>query len=197
MSSVTRRLLALAVLWLPPSTAGAEWQVKPFVGIAFGGATTLSDLDQAVDSAHAVLGISGLRIGEIVGVEGDLSRTPLFEGSLGNVLSGTVVSLTGNIVVALPRRLTQYTLRPYFVGGGGLLRARSEGSFNVVFVEATLPAIDLGAGATGFLTRHVGVTWEARHFRSIGEHAGTSGISFGPEQLSYWRATAGIAIRFD
>ena len=32
-----------------------------------------------------------------------------------------VTTLTGNVVVALPRRMAGYGLRPYFSGGAGLM----------------------------------------------------------------------------
>jgi hypothetical protein len=55
--------------------------------------------------------------------------------------------------------------------------------------------MDIGGGATGFLSDRLGVSWELRHFRTIGR-GGLSGTSVGPEQLAFWRATMAIAIRY-
>ena len=41
------------------------------------------------------------------------------------VSKSSVLTFTGNVIVGLPRRATEYTLRPYFVGGFGLMRARA------------------------------------------------------------------------
>src|SRR5204863_246872 len=113
------------------------------------------------------------------------------------VLSSSVVTLTGNLVVAMPKRIFQYTLRPYFVVGAGILRAHSEQNLGTLLVASTLPAIDIGGGATGFLSDRFGVSWELRHFRSIGTGK-LSGVNVGlsGEQLAFWRATMAIAIRY-
>ncbi len=55
-----------------------------------------------------------------------------------------------------------------------------------------LPAIDLGGGVTGFLSDRIGVSWDVRHFRSVGGK--TRGLSFGREQLSFWRANMALVI---
>lgn len=195
---MTAKLLAVLLVLLTPSVAGAEWQLKPFLGVVFGGSTTpLSDLDAAVGDVHAVYGFSAVLIGEVLGIEGDIGRAPaLFMGDKGLVVESNAVTLTGNVIVAMPRRLTQYTLRPYFVGGAGMMHAYSEGSFSLVLAQATLPGIDVGGGATGFLTPRVGVNWDVRRFWSVGGGSETAGISRGPQELSFWRATMALAIRF-
>jgi hypothetical protein len=60
--------------------------------------------------------------------------------------------------------------------------------------SSTLKAMDLGAGVTGFLTKHIGVTWDVRYFRSI-DRTIEAGQSVGPEHLSFWRANMAFAIR--
>ena len=52
----------------------------------------------------------------------------------------------------------------------------------------------IGGGATGFLTDRIGLNWDVRYFRSVGGKEGT-GLSFGKEQISFWRASMGVAIR--
>jgi hypothetical protein len=106
-----------------------------------------------------------------------------------------VTTWTGNVVIAAPQRLTQYTLRPYLVGGGGLMHAQSELFLNPLPVASTLPAMDIGGGVTGFLTRRFGVNWDVRYFRSLGGGNSDKGLSIGPERLSFWRASMALAIR--
>ena len=50
-----------------------------------------------------------------------------------------MLTLTGNLVIAVPQHVTQYTLRPYFVAGGGLMRARSELFLDPLPVASALP----------------------------------------------------------
>ena len=172
--------------------------MKPFFGAAFAGQTTFVDFDLASGKSHATVGASGLWLGEVLGVEADVGHSPgFFQTSGGHlVLTSSVTTLTGNIVVALPRRMAPYSLRPYAVGGGGLMHARSDDAVGVLNVARTLKAVDVGAGATGFLTDRIGVDWQLRYFRSVGGIDEQIGISTGAEQLSFWRATMALAIRY-
>ncbi len=189
-------VLGLALLSAP--ARAADTQIKPYIGVTFAGATTFVDPEKAVDKASLAIGVSAVALGDVLGVEGDVGYGPGFfqTGSRHLVLSSSVTTVTGNVIVALPRRLTEYTLRPYFVGGLGLMRARIDNDFGVLPVSANMAAFDVGGGVTGFLTNRVGVSWEVRHFRSFGEDTQVTGVSIGPEQLSFWRASMAVAIRY-
>jgi hypothetical protein len=65
---------------------------------------------------------------------------------------------------------------------------------DILDVRTSLGVLDFGGGATGFLTDRIGLNWDVRYFRSVGGEEGT-GLSFGKEQISFWRATMGVAIR--
>jgi hypothetical protein len=189
--------LLVVVLLLQPTAGWAEWQLKPFVGVTFGGTSSFLDLDGVADERKKfVLGGSATWLGNFIGVEGDVARVPGFfqTTSQESVLSSSVTMLTGNVVLTLPRRMTQYRLRPYFVGGGGVVRANIVNEVDTLSIRTSLRVLDFGGGATGFLTDRVGVNWDVRYFRSVGGKEGT-GLSFGKEQLSFWRATMGVAIR--
>ena len=180
-----------------PLPASAEWQLKPFLGITFGGDTSFLDLEGAAGHTKGAVGVSGVLLGDLVGVEGDFGATPgFFQTDDRLVVRSSVRTLTGNAVITLPRRLTEYTLRPYFVAGGGLMRVNIEDFFSALPVSSTLPAMDVGAGVTGFLMGRIGVNWDVRYFRSVGGTDEGRGISFGSEQLSFWRANMGLAIRY-
>ena len=189
--------MVAVVLLSAPSAARAEWQITPFVGPSFGGSTTFVDSDSAADKAHATFGASGRFVGELFGFDGDVGYTPGFfqAGSSGLVVHSSVMTLTGNAVVALPKRLSQYSLRPYLVGGAGLMRVRISHTLDVLPVSSNLLTLDVGAGATGFLTRRVGLNWEVRRFASNSRTPSTVGASIGPEDLSFWRASMALAIR--
>ena len=189
--------LAAAALWLLPAQARAEWQLRPFLGPAFAGQTTFVDFDQAAGNVHATYGVGMNWLGDMFGVDGDLGYSGGFfdSGSSDLVLHSGVMTLTGNAVVALPRHMTQYSLRPYVVGGVGLMRVRIDHAFDVLPVTSEMLATDFGGGATGFLTRRIGLNWEVRRFASRSKAAPTAGVSIGPEDLSFWRASMALAIR--
>lgn len=189
-------LLVCALLVLQPATGWAEWQLKPFAGATFGGANTILDFDQVAGERKFVLGGSATWLGNFIGVEGDIATVPGFFQTVSqqSVLGSSVTMLTGNVVLTLPRKMTQYGLRPYFVGGGGLVRASIDHELALFDVQTSLRVIDVGGGVTGFLTDRVGLNWDVRYFRSVGGKEGT-GLSFGKEQISFWRTTMGVAIR--
>ena len=191
-------LVAAACLAGNPGAAAAERQIKPFVGIAFGGNTTFVDVEDAVGMPHPMLGVNAVLLGRVFGLDADFGYGPGFfeSGSRHLVVSSRVMTLTGNSIVAVPRHLAEVGLRPYFVGGGGLMRVESNHALDVLRVADTLPTVSLGGGVTGFLTDQLGVSWEVRHFRTISSAAESTGVSFGPERLSFWRGTMAIAIRY-
>ena len=196
-----RGLLALAILLVSATRASAaEWQLKPFLGATYGGNTTYLFVPQSGAKAHFVFGVSGMLLSEIFGVEGDFGHTGGFFQDESNpfnplVTDSGVTTTTGNIVVAMPRRLAQYSLRPYVVGGAGVMHIAIDYRENPgTSISSTLKAMDLGAGVTGFLTKRMGVSWDVRYFRSI-DRTIESGQSVGPEHLSFWRASMAFAIR--
>src|SRR5262245_54898127 len=198
--SLTLPFVVAALLMLGvPATARGEWQLKPFLGIAFGTSTTFVDADRATRKPKLVFGGSGTLQGEVLGLEGEFARAPGFfqSGRGGNVLGSSVSTLTGSVTLALPRRLTEYTLRPYFVGGAGVMLVRIDQSASSLDVSANMPTIDVGGGVTGFLTKRIGLNWDVRHFRTIHGRAEGVGVSIGGgEQLSYWRPNMALAIRY-
>jgi hypothetical protein len=191
-------VLALGLAWLPSPATAADTQIRPFVGVAFAGSTTFLDLEDATGNRHVTVGVSVVTLGEIFGADVDLADSPGFFESGGKhlVLSSHVTTLTGNLVVAAPHRLTEYSLRPYFVAGGGLMRVRFLDYFGVFDVVNVLPAFDFGGGAEGFLTKRVGVAWEVRRFGSLSRKTQEVGVTIGEEQLSFWRASMALAIRY-
>jgi hypothetical protein len=204
-------VLTLGLVLAMAGQAAAEWQVIPSFSISFGGGTTFVDAERAAGSANAVFGVRGVLLGEIFGVEADFGLAPGFfqrglfgfggdspvpPGGGGNGdLDSLVTTLTGNVVVAVPRAVAEFTLRPYAVAGMGLMNVRIN-DLAVLPARSTLTALDVGGGMTGFLTDSVGLNWDFRRFWSVGGEDQELGFSIGEEQLSFWRASMGLAIRF-
>lgn len=194
MRRATRYALLALGLLLPPAQASAEWQIKPFLGATAGGGTTFVNLEHAAGNPKVAVGVGGVLVGEVIGIEADVGHTPgFFQSGAHLVSASSATTLTVNLVVAMPRHLTQYTLRPYIVGGTGLMHARIDDVLGALQVSSNLVAVDVGGGATGFLTERIGLSWDVRYFRGIGGTA--EGLSFGPERLSFWRANMALALR--
>lgn len=193
---------ALMSALLSSPAVAADKQIKPFVAVTFGGRTTFVDLQNAAPigggvaalPADVALGVGTAWLWDIVGFDVDFARQSQVNESQ---VSNSIMTLTGNVVVTLPHRLTEYILRPYFVGGAGLMRLNSNDFFGALQVSENLAAMDLGGGATGFVSNRVGVSWEVRRFRSFTRNpAADEGISFGQGKLSFWRASMALAIRY-
>jgi hypothetical protein len=194
-----RTLVVLAGLLLMSARAfAADRQIRPLIGTTFAGSTTFVDPELAADNSHLVIGVSAVFLGEIFGAEVDVADAPGFfeAGDKQLVRSSHVTTLTGNVVIAAPHRLTEYSLRPYFVGGFGLMSVNKTTAFTVFDDSAVIPAWDAGVGAVAFLTNKVGIAGEIRRFHSVGSRTSNTGLSFGEAQLTFWRATVAAVIRY-
>ncbi|HXH07518.1 MAG TPA: hypothetical protein VNI83_13130 [Vicinamibacterales bacterium] len=198
MTRRMRSMIAAALLVLSPRAATAEWQLMPFAAFTFGGGTTFLDVEQAAGDVKLAIGGRGVYLGEILGLEGDLLIVPGFfdSGDQQLVTRSAVTTLTGSVVVALPRRLAERTLRPYAVGGVGLMRVRMDQAVRELQLRSNLLALTVGGGATGFVTRRVGLNWDFRYYRNIRGTDPGRGLSIGPPRLSFWRASMAVVIRY-
>lgn len=190
---------ALAVFLLAPAAASAELQLKPYVGLTFGGGTNFTTLEETASGSRTfVEGISFVYIGEVFGVEADASYIPGYfeKGEMPTVLRSSVGTISGSLVVAMPRRIARYSLRPYAVVGYGWMRARADSLGGVFPIRANMGALNVGGGATGFLTERFGVGWDLRYFRSVTTGPADRVLSFGERaQLSFWRASMSVVVR--
>lgn len=197
----TRTLLfVLAAIAAAPAPARADFFVVPFMGIKFGGSTSIVDLELAASSKKFVLGVAAVQLDQgIVGFEAEFGN---IAGFFGNedvaairplVKPGSYVNdLTGSVLLALPPGVTGGGLRPYAVIGGGLIHAQAEDTFEVFQVRRTVPAINLGIGAMGMFTNNVGVRFDVRHLRSLSKDAALGGVG---RRIAYSRFTLGLLLR--
>jgi hypothetical protein len=196
-----RRLLLLVWLltWLQPATASAEWLIWPYLGLKFAGSTSLADPEEGAGATKLTLGGSVTLLGDgVLGIEGDFGYSPrFFERDLPEprITSSSVLTLTGSVMAAVPRSVTRDSLRPYVLGGLGLMHV------GIDYVADLLPPVDsnvlclsLGGGAIGPITQRTSVRFEIRHFRNL--TAEDEDLSFGTTRLSFWRATVGVTLRY-
>ena len=171
----------LLVVGLAPAAAHADTVFTPFLGTSFG-----DDRTKRV----ATTGVSLASMGVLLGFEADFSRTagPLavhgFEGE------GLVTQFSGSLVLSLPIR----AMRPYVLGGAGWMRMD-------VGATATGPGerregllVVAGGGLMGFLTDHVGARLDMRYIRQASVATTFRTLDLAP--AGFWRATAGLALRF-
>lgn len=186
----------LSLLLAFPAAGWAEWQFKPFLGTTLAGSSTFAVTDEAAGERHLAVGGAVTWLGDVFGVEGEVTRVPGFfeDDSVTSPLGSNVMTLAGAVVVTLPRKWAGYSLRPYLTAGGGLMRVSIDQQELFLDAYRTMKLVSLGGGATGFLSDRVGLNWDLRYFRTVGGEEGT-GLSIGPEQVSYWRLSMGMVIR--
>jgi hypothetical protein len=193
-------VLVAGLLLMSARTYAEDRQIRPFIGATFGGGTTFVSSPESVfgGKKNLAVGVDAVFLGELFGAEVEIADVPGFFDSDDKSLQrgSRVTTISGNVIVAAPHRLTEYSLRPYVVGGAGLMRVRTTTAFNVFDVATVMPVLDVGVGVVGFVTNRTGVCWEVRRFQSVGSNTGNVGLSWGDAQLSFWRATMAVAIRY-
>ncbi|HEY7500394.1 MAG TPA: hypothetical protein VH740_17870 [Vicinamibacterales bacterium] len=204
MRASIRILICVGIL-IPglPARAAADWQIAPFLGITFHGETTLLDNESAVGKADWSVGAAVTMLGAgPIGVEGLALYTPGFfqqdnpPPDRPDVVSSRAFALMGNVVLATPRKWTEYGLRPYVSGGLGLLNASSKDEFNLLPVKTNLLGYNVGGGAVGFLTDRAGLRFDLRYFSNLRPSTSEEQIALGRVQLSYWNASVGVVFRY-
>jgi len=198
------RALALSCLLLLAAArpASAEWHFTPMVGLTMFGNTSLVDVEEATSKTHRQFGgaVSWLG-GGLVGIEGLVIWTPgLFESDetsfpmnqeLGRS-SRSIVTM-GNVVVTLPRKWTEYGLRPFFSGGLGLMHVSRE-DLGIFPVKLNLTAFNVGGGAVGFFSPRTGVRFDVRYHSTL-RRTDEGPVAIGPVHLRYLTASIGVVFR--
>jgi hypothetical protein len=191
--------LLLAVALLVPGPVAADWIVSPYVGARFAGNSTFLLGGEAVERNKFTFGGSvGVLTDGVIGVEGDIAFIPgffrRFEGFV--TQSNRVVTLMGNVIVAVPLHVTQYGLRPYVVGGVGLIQARGQSDLLGDVISSDLFAMNVGGGAIGPISPRSSLRFDLRYFRNLSGDADVATTADGGLELRFWRATVGLTFRF-
>jgi opacity protein-like surface antigen len=187
-------ILAALSLVLLPGTARADWLFTPNIGAGFGG--------DASGREHLTWGASiGWMGAGIIGWEADLAYTPeFFEGDdddLDLIENSNVTSFMANVLVGIPvGGQTGGGFRPYLSGGAGLLQSEVQSDDDLFEVTNSEFGINLGFGAMGFMTDHVGFRGDLRYYRQLSdpEEDNEFDIDFG--DFDFWRGTAGVTFRW-
>jgi len=210
--SMGNRLLTVAIaaaaIAAAPRPASADWTVTPFVGWNTGGSADVNGSDGTTRTSkfeHRVdygVSIAGMGKGAF-GAEFDLGYSPnFFERGNTNADGFTftndsnVLTAMGNLIVGIPIGGHGGSIRPYAVGGVGLIRSNVQTVGDVFDVRTKNDfGFDLGGGAMGFFNQNVGIRGDIRYFRSFNgssDNVTTLGLS----NFNFWRASAGLTFKF-
>jgi hypothetical protein len=199
-TEIRRIVFAIAVLsWFCPAPALAQTDllIIPFIGIKFAGHTSIAIGEPTVSQKKSTFGVSTTVLSDkFLGVEADVEQTPQFfgPGIQRTVSTSGVTTLTGNLVVAVPKAITQESLRPYIVSGVGLIHAHVKTQAGVLDTTSNLLGLDIGGGVIGFISPRAGARFELRHFKNLTNDS--NAVTIGGTRLSFWRLTAGLVLRY-
>lgn len=205
---VTSAICAFALAALP-RTASADWIITPFVGWNFGGSADVNNSVAGVSFEnkfeHKInYGLSLSQMGAgIIGWDIDFGYSPNFfeAGTASNnafdfTNDSNVTTLTGNVIVGAPLGGHGGSIRPYAVGGVGLIRTNVQDAGEFFDVQTKNDfGFDLGAGVMGFVAQNVGIRGDVRYFRSFnGSEDNPTGL--GLSGFHFWRGSVGVAFKF-
>jgi opacity protein-like surface antigen len=192
MSRVIKSLIlsgAVAAIFAP-TEARADGFVTPWVGSAFG---------SNIKNGQITVGVSAGGMGAgTIGGEADFGWSPSFFGTKSDFGNNTVMNLMGNLIVGVPVGGQHGAgVRPYVVGGVGLIRAQIDGgSIAKVSSSTNMFGWDAGAGIMGYFSDHVGLRGEVRYLRATSDlTTNVSSIDLNGNRLHFWRATVGVVFR--
>ena len=200
--------MIIAVSGAAPRTASADWTLTPFVGWNFGGsadlqgsggATFTDKFEKKINYGFSLAGMGG----GAVGFELDFGYSPNFfeSGTVGSDFEfandSNVTTLTANAIFGIPIGGDRGgSVRPYVVGGVGLIRSNvgDAGDFFDVQTKNDF-GFDVGGGVMGFFNENVGLRGDIRYFRTFSgssDNVTTLGLS----DFDFWRGSVGVSFKF-
>ena len=184
-------ILSVAVaLVLAPMQARADGFVTPWIGSAFG---------SNIKNGQTTFGVSAGGMGAgIIGGEADFGWSPSFFGTKSDFGNNTVMNLMGNVILGVPVGGQHGAgIRPYVVGGVGLIRTQIDGgTLARVSSSNNMFGWDAGAGVMGYFADHVGLRGDVRYLRATSDlNSGVSSLDLSGDRLHFWRASIGVVLR--
>src|SRR5262245_60282021 len=186
-------LAGAVALVLAPVQARADGWIVPWLGSSFG---------SSIDNGRATFGISAGGMGRgVIGGEADFGYNPSFFGKETDFGNNSVITAMGNLIVGIPIGGTYgASVRPYVLGGAGLIRTQIEGVNTVALFRPSssnnMFGWNLGAGVMGFFNDHIGLRGEMRYMRATHDmDSGINSIDLNGNKLHFWRPSIGVVFR--
>lgn len=188
-----------------PQTAAADWVFTPFVGWNFGSSADVTGtggpgfkdkFEKKIDYGASLMGMGGGPVGFEIdfGYSPNFFETSTTASGFQFASSSNVTTLMGNLVVGAKSG----AVRPYVVGGVGLLRTRVQDVDETFDVSSKNDfGLDVGGGVMGFFSENVGLRGDIRYFRGFrgtSDDDNPTGIALG--DFKFWRGSLGVSFKF-
>lgn len=198
-------IVAVAVV-AAPRTASADWTLTPFVGWNFSGSADVNGATAGASFSNKFekkidYGASLMATGAgPFGFEVDFGYSPnFFENAVSTsgfqfTNQSNVTTLMGNLVVGSNKG----GVRPYIVGGVGLIRTNVDDIGNLFDVNTKNDfGLDVGGGVMGFFSKNVGLRGDLRYFRGFrgtSDSGSVTGVTL--SDFKFWRGSLGLSLKF-
>jgi opacity protein-like surface antigen len=179
-------LTAVVGTFWAPTQARAEGYISPFAGVNFGSTSIVNRPTYGVDAGWMGAGV--------IGAEAEFGYSPKF---FGDSFDNHVLDAMANLIVGVPIGGTRGPgIRPYVTGGVGLIQVQiAPGVTSVGEYKTNDFGFNLGAGAMGYFSNHVGIRGDVRYFRTIDNNSSGNDLNLDLGGFDFWRASVGLVIR--
>jgi outer membrane protein with beta-barrel domain len=168
--------------------ARAQGFISPFAGYNFGGDAAGCASLQNCDEKRLNVGVSVGTTHGVFGFEEDIGYASEFFGKTAGG-DNALLTVMSNLMVVIPAG----PIRPYALVGLGLIRPHVQFDAASLALDKNALGYDIGGGINIFLAHAIGIRGDVRHLRTVQDL--TLGV-FSSDQLDFWRASAGITLRF-
>jgi opacity protein-like surface antigen len=183
--------LILAFVVSSAGTARAQGFIAPFIGFNFGGDSQCPTFNSPCENKSNNFGVAFGKLGA-VGFEAEFGYARNFFGDTAGVASN-LLTFTTNLLIA-PKI---GPVRPYLVGGVGLIKTRVEAlDSSLLGVSNNNFGYDLGGGLMVHFGDHVGVRGDLRRFKSFDESGLFAVLPGSGEKITFNRAYGGLVLSF-
>jgi hypothetical protein len=184
---------AMAFVWAP-TPAHADGYVSPWAGVNFGYNDIVRTCTTSTCANSFGWGVDAGWMGKgIIGGEVDFGWQP---DVYGNTVDNHVWDFMGNLIVGIPIGGQHGAgIRPYVTGGLGAIHTKIVGGSAASSLDNSDFGYNLGAGANGYFSDHLGIRGDLRFFRTVNADINTTNAAVGLGQFHFWRASVGLVIR--
>jgi hypothetical protein len=181
--------VAALVVVAMPTMVWADWLVTPYVGGLL--------LDITDTGTRPVVGGSVAWIGTAAGFEVDFGDGPKFLESKNGLAidQSNLLTLMGNVIVQFTTSSSR--IRPYAVGGVGLIQTNVTARDKAFEIEQPTLGFDLGGGLIVFLHERIGLRGDFRYYRGLrSDEVSIEADALGISELKFLRGTIGVTFKF-
>jgi len=197
-------VLAALLLMAAPGPARAQWTVSPWLGLGFDGASSFVTFEDGIGETKVTFGgAAGWLTDGLLGLEANVGYTP---GAFDRdgvapaddlIQDSSMLVATGDLLVLTPRAIVRDTLRPYVVGGLGLMRVHARFVLDATGLDSNYLALAVGGGAIGRLTERSSLRFEVRRLSNLSyETDHELLLDDDRSRVSFWRLTVGVQLAY-